>query len=101
MWIRSQNEKVLLNTSLIETIGEDDNIIVVSITGRNKAFPIGKYSSNDKALKVLELIKKELGSYFSTNGGPLLVQDGYVQPYSFIPPKVFEMPQDGEVVVDE
>lgn len=72
MWIRSQNLKALVNVQNIEMDGECE------IWGFGHATMLGKYSTKEKALKVLDDIEKDLE-----------------YPYN----SVFQMPQDDEVEV--
>lgn len=61
---------------------------------------MAKYSSREKAEKVLEDMTKVYGSYISCNGGPGILQgSGYQQAFCFTPPKVFRFPADDEVEV--
>lgn len=72
MWIRSQNLKALVNIQNIEMDGECE------IWGLGYATLLGKYSTEEKALKVLDKIQNSLE-----------------YPYN----SVFQMPQDDEVEV--
>lgn len=61
---------------------------------------MAKYSSREKAEKVLEDMIKLYGSYISCDGGPGILQgSGYQQAFCFTPPKVFRFPADDEVEV--
>lgn len=60
MLIRSQNKVVLLNFSnwaAIYTVKDGDDFIISSLEGENKC-ALGKYSSEAKALKVLDMIRE-------------------------------------------
>lgn len=72
MWIRSQNLKALVNIQNIEMDGECE------IWAFGCATLLGKYSTKEKALKVLDKIQNSLE-----------------YPYN----SVFQMPQDDEVEV--
>lgn len=61
---------------------------------------MAKYSSREKAEKVLEDMTKVYGSYISCEGGPGILQgSGYQQAFCFLPPKAFRFPTDDEVEV--
>lgn len=95
MIIRSQDKKIVLNfaniTDLnINTTKKDESEIIacfpysiIDDCGYNK---IGTYSTEKKAIKVLDMIQKAYSKanyYFISNG--------------FVQNVVFEMPQDSEV----
>ena len=65
----------------------------------SKDIPLGDYSTEEKAIKVLDMIQKEYGRHYYGEGGPLATMNHYVEPFAFIPPKVFQMPSDEEVEV--
>lgn len=58
---------------------------------------IGIYYTEEKAIKVLDMITEEYGKHLYGQGGQMATADYYVPPFAFIPPKVFQMPQDSEV----
>lgn len=70
MWIRSQDLKALVNVQNIEMDGECE------IWGFGNATLLGKYSTKEKALKVLDDIEHSLEYPYNT---------------------VFQMPQDDEI----
>jgi hypothetical protein len=79
MLIRSQNKAFLLNFSnlaAIYTVKDGDDFIISSLEGENKC-TLGKYSSEAKALKILDMI-----------------QEAYVNGHID-----YQMPADSEVVV--
>ena len=57
---------------------------------------IGEYSTIEKAIKVLDMIQQKYLEYSSSSGGSIN-QYSAIPPPAFIPPKVFQMPQDSEV----
>lgn len=60
MLIRPQNKAFLLNFSnlaAIYTVKDGDNFIISSLEGENK-YMLGKYSTEAKALKVLDMIQE-------------------------------------------
>ena len=54
----------------------------------------GLYDTEKRALEIIEDIFSTYASYRGTDGGPLYTKPGgYVQPFAFIPPKVYRMPE--------
>lgn len=100
MEFRSQNKLNLVNLDNANEISVvDKNIIVTySETDYDSA---GEYSTEEKAIKVLDMIEEEYLKYMGTNGGQMATSNVYVQPFSFVHPKVFQMPQDDEVEVKQ
>lgn len=43
------------------------------------------------------MIQEEYGKHLYGAGGEMATRDLYIPPFAFIPPKVFQMPQDSEV----
>ena len=74
MWIRSQDKEILIKAVCIYLCGENH---ICASTVEGDRWYMGKYSSEDKALKVLDKIQKLIYDY--QLGG------------------VFQMPQDDEV----
>lgn len=60
MLIRSQNKTFLLNFSnlTIAYIAEDDEDFVISSLEDENRYRLGKYSSKEKAMKVLDMIQE-------------------------------------------
>ena len=85
MWIRSQDKKSLVNVSAVE-IEVDTNAQVVRGFGDSTSvidyWELGEYSTEEKAIKVLDMIQELiLYTYYGGNE----------------PKKLFQMPQDSEV----
>ena len=74
MWIRSQNKEILVKAVCIYLCGENH---ICASTVEGDRWYIGKYSSEEKALKVLDKIQKFICDY-KIRG-------------------LFQMPQDDEV----
>ena len=66
----------------------DDECIVMAV-----------YSSRAKAEKAMEMLREEYGKHFFGQGGAMATANFYVPPFAFIPPKVFQFPQDEDVEV--
>lgn len=89
MWIRSQDLKALVNVQNIEMDGECE------ILGFGNATLLGKYSTKEKALKVLDEIQNavENTNYYNIDNfclGTYALKRG---------PQVYQMPQDEDVEV--
>ena len=91
MLIRSQNKAVLLNFSnlaAIYTVKDGDDFIISSLEGENKC-TLGKYSTKEKAMKVLDMIQEAYCKFMSVKN-----DDAWNGKES-----VFYMPADSEVEV--
>lgn len=100
MIIRSQNKKGIVNLNMIDTIEVyDGQVRYFSGGGLETAGTLGTYSTEEKAMKVLDMITEEYGKHLYGQGGQMATVDCYVSPFAFIPPKVFQMPSDEEVEV--
>ena len=99
MLIRSQDKKTLVNLDNTNAIRiyEGDTGFTVDAWGVNIDYEIGEYSTEEKAIKVLDMIQEEYGKHLYGAGGEMATRDLYIPPFAFIPPKVFQMPQDSEV----
>ena len=78
-----------------QAYGNSDGYIVEV----NHQKSIGLYSSEEKALKVLDMIQEKYLSYMELNGGMMATANFYIQPNMWNMPKVFQMPADEEVEV--
>lgn len=65
----------------------------------DKEYLMARYSTMDKAQKAMEMLHKEYGKHFFGQGGAMATANFYVPPFAFIPPKVFQFPQDEDVEV--
>ena len=82
IWIRSQNGKTLTNTGEIY-IGRSSKSWDIR-TGRG--FNLGHYSTEEKALKVLDMICEKIK-----------IAEFNVEPVFYVVNQIFQMPQDNEV----
>ena len=120
MLIISQNKAVLLNFSnwaAIYTVKDEDDFIISSLEGENKC-TLGRYSTREKALKVLDMIQEAYSEYetekiTSTGLAAAAYTGSYDSPESVAAGIkvlkgyakmireliVFQMPADSEVVV--
>lgn len=100
MIIRSQDKKRIANIdtcNLIAIVGTQAKSKNITVDG----MVIGTYSTEEKAIKVLDMIQEEYGKHYYGQGGQMATADYYVPPFAFIPPKVFQMPNDEEVEVQD
>ena len=72
---------------------------VVYTTGQGKLRIIAEYSSREKVLKVMEMLRTTYLSRMELDGGYDFVNGCYVQPNYWVLPKVFQFPADDEVKV--
>ena len=79
MWIRSHDKKILIKAVCIYLCGENH---ICASTVEGDRWYIGKYSTEEKALKVLDKIQKRINRAFL---------------YDYRLGGVFQMPQDDEV----
>lgn len=77
MWIRSQSKKALLNVSSIHILKDGDMSLMCCVV-EGSDYELGVYSTQDKALKVLDEIQKQT---------------------EYLWHKAFEMPADEDVEV--
>ena len=93
MWIRSQNKKVLkpLGGLTIVKVEFSEQCMIVS----DDLTRLGTYSTEEKAMKVMDMIERKLLEYDYQEGYEL--RDSYCQTFAYEPPKVFQMPQDEEM----
>ena len=82
MIIRSQDEKVIVNLNNIDSICIEHNVCKFDVACKNgfkdTRVGIGAYSTEEKAIKVLDMIQNEFQSEIRKH-------------------RVFQMPQDSEV----
>lgn len=82
MWIRSQDKKMLVKVDMIELLDYENSIVAYNSI---KFANLGKYSTKEKALKVLDMIQQCVSGFTDDE------VDEYYQ-YG-----VFQMPQEDEV----
>ncbi len=91
MLIRSQNKAILLNfsNSTVVYIAKNDKDFVISSLGNENRYRLGKYSSEAKAMKVLDMIQEAYCKFMSVKN-----DDAWSGKES-----VFYMPEDSEVEI--
>lgn len=92
MLIRSQGKKRLINFNQCEQIAVY-NFKPGIYTVETRTALLGKYTSEEKAVKVLDMIQKVYGVYATLSSSISGISDIYNIP------KMFQMPQDDEVEV--
>ena len=115
MLIRSQNKAILLNFSNLTVayiVKDDGGFVILSLENENR-YRLGKYSSEAKAMKVLDMIQEAYEEYKITctfltgfTGHRAIVEsnDIHVDGFEELVKKfkknmVFQMPEDGSVEV--
>ena len=58
---------------------------------------IAEYSTEEKAIKAMEMCRQEYGKYFRVQGGVSPITGVVTQPGIFTYPKVFQFPKEEEV----
>ena len=80
---------------------EDRNVF--SIVCHNLSSPNGtklaKYSTKEKAIKAMEMLREKYLQYISLQGGESALSQAVFQPNYWVLPKVFQFPQDDEIEV--
>ena len=89
--------------SLSIATGKYECVEVACIYCHNLSSPKGtklaEYSSKEKAQKAMEMLLEQYGKHYFGQGGAMATENFYVPPFAFIPPKVFQFPQDEDVEV--
>lgn len=97
MWIRSQDKRLLINLSNVYFGGMEDNVEIYQI-GEQFNYTLGFYSSLEKAMRVMDMIQKQIAfcseSYEIVR--PVLKSDNF-EPYWKKREVVFNMPEDTEI----
>lgn len=94
MWIRSQSKTILINSDYIIV---NDNDILAKTNSNSFLVTIGTYSSEEKALKVLDMIQNQINmnEEFASQGENHN-NKGSLRLIKF----VYQMPLDSEVEED-
>ena len=92
MIIRSQDKKGFVNLENIDTVCMNDEFDIYAFNGTSKSF-IGEYSTEEKAIKVLDMIQNVYIQYGTIKDGLGSIHG------AFNIPKCFQMPSDEEVEV--
>lgn len=65
--------------------------------GSSDYIQLASYSTEEKAIKAMEMCRKEYGKYYHVQGGVSALTGAVTQPGIFTYPKVFQFPKDEEV----
>lgn len=88
---------------ILNSSGGNYGIVAVkNIAESPKAFMnslIATYSTKEKALKAMEMLREEYLKYMEIEGHADLTGQGIIQPNFWVLPKVFQFPQDDEIEV--
>ena len=106
MLIRTQDKTGISNLDNLDCIGIEERfdlgkhyMRVIAYNGTiDSSINLAEYSTKEKAVKVLDMIQEEYCKHIFGEGGQMFTRDLYVPAFAFVPPKVFQMPQDEEVV---
>ena len=74
-------------------------IKIVPSTGGCKGTKIATYSTEEKAIKAMEMLREKYLQYISLQGGESALVQAVFQPNYWVLPKVFQFPQDDEIEV--
>ena len=100
MLIRSQGKKLLINfeaTHCLEVL-EIDDMFAVAASLDTASESIGYYSTEEKAVKVLDMIQSKYLGYYHLKGGPAILKGSIdIAENMWEVPKVFQMPAESEV----
>lgn len=91
MWIRSQDKRRLVKCDFIRVNGNE----IQANFSSNSYSVIAKYSSEEKALKVLDMIQEAIKGKSQTTYTETKTK--VIEYYNNIESVVFQMPQDSEV----
>lgn len=98
MWVRSQNKEMLINANNIR-ISDSRSYDIICDFYDGDYYYLGKYSTKEKALKVLDFIQMKLILHFTETYEivrPVLNSEQW-EPYWKKNEYVFQMPADEEV----
>ena len=76
-----------------------ENVIAIQSAGDSEFSIIGRYSSKEKAIKAMEMLREKYLQYISLQGGESAFAQAVFQPNYWVLPKVFQFPQDDEIEV--
>jgi|LSQX01.1.fsa_nt_gb hypothetical protein len=83
MWIRSQDKEILIKATCICLGSENHENCIYASSAEVNGWYIGKYSTKEKALKVIDMIQNLIDRAFK---------------YDYQLGGVFQMPSDDEVI---
>ena len=98
MWLRSQNKEMLINANNIRIISDSHSYDIICDFYDGEYYYLGEYSTKEKALKVMNMIQRQIVSRSESYEivRPVLKSDTF-EPYWKKREVVFQMPKDQEV----
>lgn len=92
------------NGSLVIGVHKSEDVKGAGIYYHNSSSPRGtklaKYSSKEKAIKAMEMLREAYMKIEEFNGG-YDMNDCYVSPEKWVLPKVFQFPKDEDLEVED
>ena len=70
---------------------------LIGVESLNEDMQIAEYSTEEKAIKAMEMCREKYLSRMELDGGYDIVNKCYVQPNYWVLPKVFQFPKEEEV----
>lgn len=89
------NSLVFLHESCIK----GNTCVEIQLCGDTEIDTVAEYSTEEKAIKAMEMLREKYLSRMELDGGYDIVNKCYVQPNYWVLPKVFQFPQDDEIEV--
>lgn len=77
----------------------DGRVIKIVPSTGYKDSNIATYSTEEKAVNAMEMLRKEYLKYMEIEGSADLTGQGVIQPNFWVLPKFFQFPQDDEIEV--
>jgi len=104
MLIMSQDRKCLLNLEKVSTLflssyygdykeGKPVKVLASFPLAEDVTEGLGEYQSEARAMEVLEEIATEYSNFMKVDGGCNPLTGAYTQPFAFVHPKVYRMPE--------
>ena len=98
MLIRTQSKTSLVNADKVNCIYAVGGTTIQAYYSENDQDTLGTYSTEEKAIKVLDMIQNKYLEYYHLKGGPAILKGSVdVAENMWEVPKVFQMPIDEEV----
>lgn len=89
------NSLVFLHESCIK----GNTCVEIQLCGDTEIDTVAEYSTEEKAIKAMEMLREKYLSRMELDGGYDIVNKCYVQPNYWVIPKVFQFPHDDEIEV--
>lgn len=96
LWVRSQDKKTFVKLDMVELLNYENSIVAYTSI---KVVDLGKYSTQEKAMKVLNMIEEQINltEEYRTQGEDVIESENSVARKSRLVRFVFQIPQDDEV----